>query len=77
MATYKFENHNVELIDPIIEKIRSSFEIGDEYVSVSAVLNSNGNKLFWVDLGQMPNTDTWGDEDLQNFAANALKEYEI
>jgi hypothetical protein len=75
--TYKFPNHKAELIDPIIEKIRSSFEIGDEYVSVSAVLNSNGNKLFWVDLGQMPNTEAWTDEDLQNFAANALKEYEI
>jgi hypothetical protein len=75
--TYKFPNHKAELIDPIIESVRSSFEIGDEYVSVSAVLNSNGNKLFWVDLGQMPNTDTWGDEDLQAFAQNALKEYEI
>jgi hypothetical protein len=75
--TYKFPNHNAELIDPIIEKVRSSFEIGDEHVSVSAVLNSNGNKLFWVDLGQMPNTEDWTDEDLLNFAANALKEYEI
>jgi hypothetical protein len=75
--TYKFPNHNAELIDPIIEKVRSSFEIGDEHVSVSAVLNSNGNKLFWVDLGQMPNKEDWTDEDLQNFAANALKEYEI
>jgi hypothetical protein len=75
--TYKFPNHKAELIDPIIEKVRSSFEIGDKHVNVSAVLNSNGNKLFWVDLGQMPNTEDWTDEDLQNFAANALKEYEI
>lgn len=75
--TYKFPNHKAELIDPIIEKVRSSFEIGNEYVSVSAVLNSNGNRLYWVDLGQMPNTEDWTDEDLQTFATEALKEYEI
>lgn len=77
MATYKFDNHNVELIDPIITKIKSSFSIGDQYVNVSAILNSNGNKLYWVDLGQMPNTDTWGDDELQAFALESLETFKV
>jgi hypothetical protein len=77
MATYKFQNHNSLLIDPIIESVKSSFSIGDETVSVSAVLNSNGSKLFWVDLGQMPNTDTWTDEDLQAFAESQLETFKV
>ena len=74
---YKFENHNAVLIDPIIESVKSSFTIGDEYVIVTATLNANGNKLFWVDLGQMPNTDNWGDDDVMKFTQDALENFKV
>lgn len=74
---YKFENHRAVLVDPIIESVSSSFAIGDEFVSVEAVLSANGNKLYGVSLGQMPNSDTWGDEELMTFAQTALDNFKI
>jgi hypothetical protein len=74
---YKFENHNAVLVDPKIESVKSSFAIGDEYVTVNAVLTANGSKLYGVDLGQMPNTETWGDEELMAFAKDALNNFKI
>ena len=77
MATYKFDNHKAVLVDPIIESVKSSFAIGDEFVNVEAVLSANGAKLYWVDLGQMPNTESWGDEELQSFALTALERFKV
>lgn len=77
MAKYKFENFNVELINPTIESVKSSFSIGDEFVKVTATLNANENKLFGVYLGQMENTDNWGDEEVIQFATEQLKTFKI
>ena len=77
MIKYKFENFNVELIDPIIESVTPTFTIGDEFVSVSATLNANGNKLFNVKLGQMENTDTWGDAEVLQFAQSELEKFKV
>jgi hypothetical protein len=74
---YKFENHKAELTDPKIEEVKSSFSIGSDFVQVSAILSANGAKLYWVDLGQMPNTESWGDEELQAFALNALEKFKV
>ena len=74
---YKFENHKAELENPTIESVKSSFSIGDEFVQVSATLSANGAKLYWVDLGQMPNTESWGDEELQSFALTALERFKV
>lgn len=74
---YKFENHKAVLVDPIIESVSSSFAIGDEFVNVEAVLSANGNKLYGVSLGQMPNSDTWGDDELQSFALTALERFKV
>ena len=74
---YKFENHKAVLVDPIIESVSSSFAIGDDFVNVEAVLSANGNKLYGVSLGQMPNSDTWGDEELMTFAQEALNSFKI
>ena len=72
---YKFENFNVELIDPVIESVKSSYEINGNSVTVTATLNANGNKLFNVQLGQMPNTDTWGDKEVLEFATKQLETF--
>ena len=74
---YKFENHKAVLVEPKIESVKSSFSIGDEWVNVTAVLSANGSKLYGVDLGQMPNTDNWGDEELMIFATKALETFKI
>ena len=75
MTKYKFENFNIELIDPVIESVKSSYEINGNSVTVTATLNANGNKLFNVQLGQMPNTDTWGDKEVLEFATKQLETF--
>jgi len=77
MKTYKFKNLSVELIDPVIEDIKASFTIGAKSVDVTATLNANGNKLFGVNLGQMPNKEAWGDEDVTAFATAQLEGFKI
>lgn len=77
MMKYKFDNFKIELIDPIIEDVTPTFTIGSEFVQVSATLNANGNKLFGVYLGQMENTDTWGDEEVMQFATEQLETFKI
>lgn len=74
---YKFENHKAVLVDPIIESVKSSFAIGDDFVNVEAVLSANGSILYGVSLGQMPNSDTWGDEELMTFAQEALNSFKV
>ena len=75
--TYKFPNFQAELIDPIIEDVRSSFVIGGQAVQVSATLNANGNKLYHVDLGVMDNTDNWGDDEVMAFAVAQLETFKV
>lgn len=77
MAKYKFENFNVELIDPVIESVKASYKLESNGVNITATLNANGNKLFNVHLGQMENTDTWGDEEVMQFAQSELEKYKI
>lgn len=75
MKKYRFENFNVELVDPTIETLTLTYSIGGEIVKVHATLNANDNKLFGVYLGEMENNDTWKDEDVMAFAVNQLETF--
>tara|TARA_R110000772_G_scaffold257476_1_gene374334 strand:- start:35 stop:268 length:234 start_codon:yes stop_codon:yes gene_type:complete len=77
MAKYKFPNFNAELIDPIIETVKPSYVLGDETVKISATLNANENKLFWVYLGEMENTDDWTDVEVMDFALQQLETFKV
>lgn len=74
---YKFENFNAELIDPTIESVSTSFTIGSESVTVSAVLSVIGGKLYGVELGQMPNSDNWGDAEVMAYATEQLEKFKV
>ena len=75
MANYKFQAFESELIDPTIESVSTYFTIGGESVTVTAVLSVNGGKLYGVELGQMPNTEAWGDKEVQAFAIEQLEKF--
>lgn len=77
MANYKFQAFQSELIDPTIESVSTSFTIGAETVTVTAVLNVSGGKLYGVELGQMPNSEAWGDEEVQAFALAQLQTFKV
>lgn len=75
MKKYIFENFNVELVDAVIESVQPTYTLGSEFVQVHATLNANGSKLFGVFLGQMENTDDWGDEEVMSFAVAQLETF--
>ena len=74
---YKFENFNVELLDPKIEAVKPSYILGSDTVKVHATLNANENKLFGVYLGEMENTDNWGDVEVMAFAVAQLEKFKV
>tara|TARA_R110000868_G_scaffold170507_1_gene405810 strand:+ start:670 stop:900 length:231 start_codon:yes stop_codon:yes gene_type:complete len=74
---YKFQAFESELSNPTIESVSTAFTIGAESVTVTAILNANGSKLYGVELGQMPNTDTWGDAEVIAFAAAQLETFKV
>jgi hypothetical protein len=77
MTKYKFQNFNVELIDPVIETVKPSYVLGSETVIVTATLNASGNRLFGVFLGQMENTEDWGDKEVMAFAVVQLETFKV
>tara|TARA_R110000823_G_scaffold188928_4_gene320888 strand:+ start:686 stop:916 length:231 start_codon:yes stop_codon:yes gene_type:complete len=74
---YKFENFNVELLDPKIEAVKPSYILGSDTVKVTATLNANENKLFGVYLGEMKNTENWGDSEVMDFALQQLEKFKV
>ena len=74
---YKFEQFNVELIDPKIKEVQASYKLDSDMVQVNATLDANGNKLFNVFLGEMENTDNWGDDDIMDFALQQLEKFKV
>jgi hypothetical protein len=77
MTKYKFQNFNLELIDPIIEDVQASYKLDSVNVQVHATLKANDNKLFGVYLGEMQNTDHWTDETVIAFATAQLETFKI
>tara|TARA_R110000772_G_scaffold123755_4_gene230149 strand:- start:861 stop:1091 length:231 start_codon:yes stop_codon:yes gene_type:complete len=74
---YKFKAFESELSNPTIESVSTAFTIGGEFVTITVILNANGSKLYGVELGQMPNTDTWGDAEVQAFALAQLETFKV
>lgn len=77
MAKYRFENFKTELVNPTIETLRASYEISSGKVNVMATLNANENKVFHVLLGQMENTENWGDKEVSEFAEKQLENFKV
>ena len=74
---YKFENFNAELVNPKIEDVQASYKLDSVNVQVHATLNANENKLFWVYLGEMENTDDWTDVEVMDFALQQLENFKV
>jgi hypothetical protein len=77
MAKYKFDNFNVQLINPIIDSITTVYTKGSLTLEVSGVLDANGNKLFGVYFGVMDNSKEWTDVNIEAFALAALEKHKV
>lgn len=78
MATYKFPEFNVEIVNPTVTINMNT--IGDmaidQLLSVDIVL-SVPEATFGVRMENMPYVDTWEDSDVPGMVDIALQEYEV
>ena len=72
---YKIEN--VELVSPELQDVVATYSVGGNNVVVYATLISNENKLFNVFMGNMKNTDNWGDSEVMDFALQQLENFKV
>ena len=77
MAVYKFPQFNVDLIDPTMEVVKATYQIGSETGSVSVVLSTATAKLYGVTFEGFPNEDSWGDDDVMSWAESELEKHRV
>lgn len=75
MATYKFEQFNVEITDPSIDVQAVNDNIKDKTCAVDILLTTE-NAKFGVQLTGFTYVDTWEDEDIYAWVQIELKKYE-
>jgi len=76
MATYKFEQFNVEITNPTTEVKLVNDNIVDKVCSVEILLTTDTAK-FGVQLDGFTYADTWEDADVLNWVTEELKKYEV
>jgi hypothetical protein len=77
MATYKFEQFNVEIINPTVEVVNVTDAINVKTCSVDVVLTTD-TATFGVNLQGFTYTDNWIDEEIILWVNDVeLPKYEI
>lgn len=77
MATYRFPQFSVDLVDPTMTVVKATYQIGGETGSVSVELSTASAKLFGVRFDGFPNEGAWGDADVLEWANEQLETYRI
>ena len=74
----KFEQFNVEIINPIISVNLNTIQDKaiDQLLSVDVLLTTD-SATFGVTADDMPYTDTWEDSEVEGMVAKWLKQFEI
>ena len=77
MATYKFEQFNVEITNPTVEVVNVADAINQKTCSVDVVLTTDSAE-FGVNLQGFTYADTWTDEEIILWVNDVeLPKYEI
>lgn len=78
MATYKFEQFNIEIVNPSIAVNLNSIhdKAIDKLLSVDIVLKTDSAQ-FGVTAENMTYADTWEDSDVEGMVLNWLIQFEI
>jgi hypothetical protein len=76
MAMYKFEQFNVEIVNPTIEVQAVNDNIKQKVCAVDLLLTTDSAK-FGVQLNGFTYAETWEDEDVYLWVENELKKYEV
>jgi hypothetical protein len=73
---YKFENYNIEIIDPTIVRLQYSGEHGSNAMHVVATLETpDGSRFGGIDLGTFEYGKTYEDADVMAWAVNQLETF--
>jgi hypothetical protein len=70
---YKFENYNIEIVDPTIVRLQFIDEFGATKMPVIATLQTpDGSRFGGIDLGVFEYGETYEDADVMEWAVNQL-----
>lgn len=71
---YKFENYNIEIIDPTIVRLQYTGEHGSNEIRTFATLQTpDGSRFGGIDLGVFVYTEPFDDAQLMAWALAQLK----
>jgi hypothetical protein len=73
---YKFENWNIEIIDPIKQVVNVIDNIENKTCNVDLLLTTD-TAQFGVTLNGFTYSETWTDQDVRNWVAIELEKYEV
>jgi len=77
MATYKFEQFNVEIINPTVDVTNVNDSINQKTCSVDVLLTTDSIN-FGVNFSGFTYGDTWTDQEIIDWVINTeLPKYEI
>lgn len=77
MATYRFNQFNIDLVDPTMTVVAARYEIGAATGSVEVVLTTPDAELRGVTFNGFPNEGEWSDDDVMAWAAIELEKYRV
>jgi hypothetical protein len=77
MATYRFPQFSVDLIDPTITIVSVNYAIGQPTGRVDVVLSTTNAKLYGVIFEGFPNSDEWGDAEVMAWTERELEKHNI
>ena len=74
--TYKFENWNIEIIDPIKQVVNVIDNIENKTCNVDLLLTTD-TAQFCVTLNGFTYSETWTDQEVRDWVAIELEKYEV
>ena len=75
---YKFENYNIEIIDPTIVRLQYTGEHGSNEIRTFATLQTpDGSRFGGIDLGVFVYAEPFEDAQLMAWALAELENYRV
>ena len=75
---YKFNNYNIEIIDPTIVRLQYTGEHGSNEIRTFATLQTpDGSRFGGIDLGVFVYNEPFNDAQLMAWALNELENYSV
>jgi len=78
MNRYKFDNYNIDIVDPTIVRLQFTGEHGSQSMQVAATLQTpDGSRFGGIDLGVFVYAEPFTDTQLMAWALAELENYRV